>query len=160
MHRVRGFVCFHDFSMRVCLFCNLNRLGIVSTPPCKEHRFMADPALVHSFPRDLRLSKLVDVLACNVKIEVSSKIKDLWRKMRSPIFLLWLELKWEPRLPKLRLLHFSSNVTEADACMYTTKANQTQHNLVCSLRDQMYRVFFFNWPPPDLAKCRPVSNQF
>ena len=23
-----------------------------------------------------------------------------------------------------------------------------------------YRVFFFNWPPPEFANCRPVSNKF
>ena len=24
----------------------------------------------------------------------------------------------------------------------------------------LYRVFFFTGPPPEFAKCRPVSNQF
>ena len=34
---------------------------------------MADPALMHRPPCDLRLSKLFDILACDTKLDISSQ---------------------------------------------------------------------------------------
>ena len=45
-------------------------LELFKTTPCKEHRFVTDATLMHSFLCDLRLPKLFDVLAY-MKIDVS-----------------------------------------------------------------------------------------